>query len=424
MNFLTPLSRRVPWLSVLAGLSVALLLLMQYHWLRHSRRLIEEQFDQKVTMAICSAVESLSRDQASSTDAPLCSTPAGHATHCAPLTMMEESAFQAALDRSMQRYDIDYDFTFAILPEKSNTPLPPDKYCSPLAAFGTEEGETEGQIQLEVLGKESYLNQRMSFMMISGILIALLIAGIFGTSLRQLSAQRKLHTETVDFFNHSAHEFRTPLANILLSLSRWRKRDLHIMEDRYFRIIEDESRRMQDQVRYMLKVAPNTESPIMEMDARELVLADVLREVEREMKIQVEQAGGELLLEVEDSAAFSPIMGDRLHLGNLLRNLIANAIRYSRRSPRIKLQLYREGPNLLLTVHDNGIGIAPAEREIIFACRERGQNGKGEGYGIGLSYVRKVARSHGGSIRLLRSSPAGSIFELSLPAKEIAHVHV
>ena len=84
----------------------------------------------------------------------------------------------------------------------------------------------------------------------------------------------------------------------------------------------------------------------------------------------------------------------------MVRNLVDNAIRYSREGGHVNLSVIREGGHVFLLIEDTGPGIAASDLDIIFEPFNRGSLAKGDGTGLGLSIVRRIVDNHGGSINL------------------------
>ena len=103
-----------------------------------------------------------------------------------------------------------------------------------------------------------------------------------------------------------------------------------------------------------------------------------------------------------------------------IENLVNNAIKYGAREPAIKLTLSTTVERVQVLVHNQGPPIAPEDSESIFQLyRRAGNQGlgeeKGEGWGLGLPYVRRVAEAHGGSVLMSSSSEDGTVFVIDLP---------
>lgn len=109
------------------------------------------------------------------------------------------------------------------------------------------------------------------------------------------------------------------------------------------------------------------------------------------------------------------VKGDRILLEIVLQNLIQNALKYSPPTSPVTVQLSTNQDSVLVDVSDQGAGVAPHNRELIFAkyFRAAGQNVNGSGLGLYIS--REIARQHAGDLILIASDARGSTFRLSLP---------
>lgn len=118
-------------------------------------------------------------------------------------------------------------------------------------------------------------------------------------------------------------------------------------------------------------------------------------------------------------APTSSVRFDRLHMGNVINNLIDNAIKYSREAVTITIRGRQEAAGWHLTVADDGPGIAPGYQEAIFDQFFRVPTGNlhnVKGFGLGLYYVRQVVERHGGRIAVRSGPGPGSEFALWIPA--------
>jgi signal transduction histidine kinase len=109
---------------------------------------------------------------------------------------------------------------------------------------------------------------------------------------------------------------------------------------------------------------------------------------------------------------------DQERIRQLLRNLLDNAARYAR--SEIWVSVRHEGTGFVLDVSDDGPGIAPEDRERVFERFVRLDTGRARtqgGTGLGLAVCRAIARAHGGEVRVVTPTHAGTTVELRLPAK-------
>ena len=113
-----------------------------------------------------------------------------------------------------------------------------------------------------------------------------------------------------------------------------------------------------------------------------------------------------------------PVLGDENLLTLLFQNLLSNALRYrSEAPPRVEVRGVRVGDRVRLLVRDNGVGIAPEQRERVFQMFQRlGASGAVPGAGIGLAICRRLVQRLGGTIRVEPTEGPGATFAIELPA--------
>jgi signal transduction histidine kinase/ActR/RegA family two-component response regulator len=113
------------------------------------------------------------------------------------------------------------------------------------------------------------------------------------------------------------------------------------------------------------------------------------------------------------------VYGDPARLNQIIRNLLENALKYTPEGGRIDVEVAAEGDRALVSVRDNGDGIAPALLERVFDLFVRGDHpgrGQGGGLGIGLTLARRIAALHGGTLQAASEGPGrGSTFTVRLP---------
>ncbi len=393
-------------------LGVILLILFQVNWLQHSRKLIEEQFDQKVTMALCSAVENLEKEQSTRGSIDLaCKEDEAICTSGILKTNLQEEDLRTALSSALNRYDIGLDFAFDIRNNPYGISEPAAYSC--LAPTLLPEDHF---VQVEFKGKEEYVIEKMGFMLSSSIIILLFICALFGITLYRLLQQRRLHKVSVEFFNNMAHEFRTPLTNIRLALNLWQKKADTPNNPRFFSIIQNESERLSEQIERMLHVAKLDKGEYL-LEKKPLDFKKLLEVVISDMRIQASEKKGQIQMEYANDHPMS-ITGDPLHLSNAIRNILDNAIKYSPQEPHIKVVLNGHARQAHLTIEDQGIGIQQQHQKKIFEKFFRLHQGdvhNEKGFGLGLAYTKKIIELHQGDIKLESEAGKGTQFHVLLP---------
>jgi two-component system phosphate regulon sensor histidine kinase PhoR len=112
-------------------------------------------------------------------------------------------------------------------------------------------------------------------------------------------------------------------------------------------------------------------------------------------------------------------MADPVHMTNAITNLLDNANKYSTDVPEIKVGTYNDSNGIVISIEDNGIGIAQENQILVFKNLYRVPTGniynRDKGFGIGLYYVKTIVEAHGGHIKLKSEIGKGSRFDIYLP---------
>jgi two-component system phosphate regulon sensor histidine kinase PhoR len=265
-------------------------------------------------------------------------------------------------------------------------------------------------------------DKRLLLTLIPELSLALAFIAILGFAffyyLRFIFRQKRLSEMKNDFINNMTHELNTPITTIgiVTGLIRQKQNDISQADlQRYAHIIEQENQRLAENVKRVLQIAELEKNPLL-INIQTLDLSQLIIEAAENIRFCVEAAGGKLKLNLEAPAML--IQGDRMHLSNLLFNLLDNAIKYSEAPPLIEISTRKEGEYLQLWVKDNGIGIPKADLARIFDKFYRVPTGNRhdvKGFGLGLAYVKAIVEAHKGSISVESKIGKGSVFKINLP---------
>ncbi|HEV7347536.1 HAMP domain-containing sensor histidine kinase [Telluribacter sp.] len=240
----------------------------------------------------------------------------------------------------------------------------------------------------------------------------LLLASILGMVLLGLHVLKAKDSsrDQMDFVYQMTHELQTPVASIRLAADMLvapvvieTPEKLH----KYVRIIKEESQRMQWHIENVLNIA-QAESHSLRLNLETTPLNDLVYSV-------VERYDG--TIKADCRAQQSLVKVDRLHLINVLHNLLENALKYSPEQPVIYVTTYDQDGSYVIAVRDNGVGIAPEEKNKIFQkfYRIPGTSGSVKGFGLGLSYVQQIVNAHHWQLELDSTPGKGSEFRVSIP---------
>lgn len=248
-------------------------------------------------------------------------------------------------------------------------------------------------------------------------LYQVLLAGVLLTSIVGLVALglHILRTTSdsqhqMDFMCQMTHELQTPVANIRLAADMLVSPAVMQSSDKlrkYVRIIKEESQHMQWHIENVLNIA-QAESNSLKLNLETTPLNDLVSSV-------VERYHGIVKAEYRAQQALAKV--DRLHLINVLHNLMENAIKYSPENPDIQVYTYDQDGNYIIAVRDNGVGIPPEEKGKIFQkfYRIARTSGSAKGFGLGLSYVQQIVSAHQWRLELDSELGKGTEFRVAIP---------
>lgn len=219
-----------------------------------------------------------------------------------------------------------------------------------------------------------------------------------------------------EFLSVASHELRTPLASLKLyiaGLARGTARGSLSPQDTLARLRKAEGQcdRLEALLANLLELT-RARSGRLTIAPEPLDLAPLCRGCAERFADEFVRLGRALVVE-----APGPIEGawDRLRIEQVLTNLIANAVKYAPESP-VFVRAVVDGDDAVLTVRDQGPGIAPADRARVFERFEQVTPGT-SGFGLGLWIVRRIVEAHAGTIDIESEPGRGAAFIVRLPRR-------
>jgi signal transduction histidine kinase len=209
-----------------------------------------------------------------------------------------------------------------------------------------------------------------------------------------------------------AHELRTPLTNVATHLEAMMEGLWELTPERLSSCREDVER-ISELVRDMENLA-NVESDNLKLNKTSVDLSELAENTLRNFEGEISRKT--LTVSVEGSCPAIP--ADRSRIQQVLTNLLSNAVKYTKTNGTIRVVLSDEVDAVLLSVEDNGIGIAGDDVPFIFERfyrADKSRNRVSGGAGIGLAIVKSIVTAHGGKIEVESRVDKGSRFQVTLP---------
>jgi len=275
-----------------------------------------------------------------------------------------------------------------------------------------------GYLSLYFPKHRSYIFRSIGLMGASSIMLTSVIIAIFIITLYVIFRQKKLSEMKNDFVNNMTHELKTPISTISLASQMLNDSTIpteHKNISHISQIIGTESQRLGIQVEKVLQAAIFDTGKII-LKRKRIDFHDLILSVLNNFELQVKKMSGTLswYFNAERSIVFI----DDVHSANMIYNLLENAIKYCREAPEITVSTRNEKSFIIVSVEDKGIGISKEDQKRIFDKFYRVSTGNihnVKGFGLGLSYVKKVVDVHQGRI-ILKSEPGkGTKFDVYLP---------
>ncbi|WP_461138460.1 sensor histidine kinase [Spirosoma pomorum] len=294
------------------------------------------------------------------------------------------------------------------------------------ALFPTNLVETGNYLYVYFPTQQAFILDRLGFTFGASVVLILVILACFYIAISTIVQQKKLADIKNDFINNMTHEFKTPISTISLAVEMVQDQygganKAAVPEPdrltRYMGIIRDETRRLGSHVEKVLQMALLDRGEIR-LKLSQVNIHDVIERALNTIGLQIEQRQGEVDLDFE--AENEIIEADDVHLTNIVYNLLDNAIKYSPDQLHITLQTRNLPDGISIKVTDKGLGMTKEQTNRIFEKFYRVPTGNRhdvKGFGLGLSYVRKMVEEHNGQIRVESQPGKGSSFEVILPYK-------
>ena len=408
---------------VLAAISIAGVVVIQLFWVRRAFDLREKQFTHNVNIALLNSVSTLCELN-------------GNEISLDPIEQLSTNYFivnlnnkispgilESVLRSEFMKREITSDFEYGIFDCASEVMV----YGNYISLENKE--VIEPIMKFPELNKDAYyfgvyfpnksadmVGQMWIWVFSSGILVIVVV--FFTYTFIVILRQKQLSEIQTDFINNMTHEFKTPISTISISSEVLKNPAIASTPDRllnYANIIHIEASRLQNQVDRVLQIATLDDGDI-QLTKEEVDINLLVSSVVENVELAISESGGEIIF--EEKAEDSIILVDKLHITNIIHNLLDNAIKYSGQAPIIHLKTKSTAEGLEITVSDNGTGMTKQQVNLVFQKFYRVPTGNVhniKGFGLGLYYVKLIVEAHQGKIDLQSEPDKGTTFNITLP---------
>ncbi len=446
LNFAQPMSAKkkptIPWFLLAMVLAFVTMSTIQIVWLRSSVQMREQLFDDNVYHSLNQVSEMLTKTSTGmlQIDLEALAPTEGSsgiiqekksigsgldADEVRMLNRVEALRIDSVIPEILEAHGIDIASVMAVF----------DRYGQPVRLKEEDVPYREAlensvhRISINSLSLRLYFPEKGRFLLhnllgqfaLTGLMLAIIAWGFF-TAVIGAARNKRIDRIRRDLMNNLTHELKTPISTIGLASEALKDPDMQKDAEGvnyYIGLINEENKRLGMLVENVLQ-ASLAESGKMQLFKHTLNVHDLIREVLKNVAIQVRKHGGKVELELE--AEEPMVHGDKVHLSNVVFNLVDNAIKYADGDLRLTISSVQTTDGVELRFSDNGMGIAKEHLGKVFDRLYRVPTGNVhdvKGFGLGLSYVKTVIDRHNGSIRVESEPGKGSTFIVMLPRTEI-----
>lgn len=258
---------------------------------------------------------------------------------------------------------------------------------------------------------------KMTDLLVLSLVLSILLITCLVAQIATIRKQRKLEELRQDFIHTMIHELKRPISTLKMCVSFMRNEKLMQDKESKEAIIADSSNELDNLSSYFSKLRDLTFNDATEipLTLSAFNLHDTIEECISKLSIPTGKKAEINILSKEDII----LTADKMHIGNIISNLLENSIKYSGESVKIDID-YRENSNdsVCITVKDNGFGIAKTDVNYIYDKFFRSSSALGKdipGMGLGLAYVKQLVQAHRGNIVMESEEGVGTIFTINLP---------
>jgi two-component system, OmpR family, phosphate regulon sensor histidine kinase PhoR len=404
----------------ISALIITVIVIFQLVWLKRVYRFEQKEFDISVLKAIRGVYEDLDLYNSYNLN-ELVERPEQHLYLARIKLPVNYDSLESYLQFDLEDFDIYTNCSVGVYESARNKYV----YSNTLLAAGTHDKTNPSvpvlkrnynYLALYFPNRQKYILYEMNSWIISSIIL-LIVLIVCGGSLYFFYRQKSLNEIQKDFVQNFTHEFKTPVATLALAAETLENKTIIEKPEKlatYAGIVKYQADYMHKQIEKLLKFA-HTESGRLHLEKKPVDVHELLRESITHLMPLIQQKKADLQLKLD--ANKSSLLADKDYMIIMITNLIENAIKYSRQ-PVITVTTLNKPGFFVLAIADNGIGIEKTKMKKLFRKFYRIQNNEeytAKGFGIGLTFVKKIIRAHKGRISVESIAGKGSTFTVELP---------
>ena len=273
---------------------------------------------------------------------------------------------------------------------------------------------TEDTLYVSIPNWQWIILRRMALIFAFAFFSVLTLVTLFVVAIKALIRQKKVSDVKTDFINNITHELKTPLTTLSVSAKILGRKEIRENDEMFDSVIQTINRQQNRLHNLIDQVMTNSLGHAeIELQKEKTEANSFLENIIGDFKI----ANPHVKIKTHFEAANTVLTLDRFHLTTAMINVLENAVKYG--CENIVLQTTLKNNQFVVSIQDDGIGIAKNKHALLFEKFYRVQEGNlhnTKGLGLGLYYVDQIIKAHKGKINVASEPGKGAVFTLSIPS--------
>ena len=254
---------------------------------------------------------------------------------------------------------------------------------------------------------------QMAGLLLFSLVLMFFVVYLYYLSIKNLISQKRIADIKTDFVNNITHEFQTPLATMDIAIKTLQLKEDEMSGEDYkstLSLLERQNKRLQ---KLFVQVAAVSLTPVADTSSSIDIGCREIKEIIEDFRL----SKPEIAISCHQLNERISVKLDRFHLNTILVNLLDNAVKYG--ASQIDIELNSVDNDFLLSIKDNGKGIAQKEHKAIFDKFYRVEKGNlhnTKGLGLGLFYVKQLVEVYKGDLKVISEENKGALFIISIPS--------
>lgn len=266
----------------------------------------------------------------------------------------------------------------------------------------------------------SPIMKRMSGTMVFSLFISIMLISCLVFQIKTIRSQRKIEVLRKDFIQTMVHELKRPISTLKMCVSFMRNDILMADSQSRAEVISDSYNELDNLSSYFSKLRDLTFDDITEipLNKSSFSLDEVINDCVKKINIPGSKKIEIKIISERDIVLYA----DRMHITNIISNLLENAVKYSAENGLIKISYGQtKKGSVTISIKDNGCGISKYDQKFIFDKFYRSReviDNHIPGMGLGLAYVELLVKAHDGKVSVNSEERKGTEFTITLPQDE------